>query len=424
MSAKVQDLHCNFGISQVNLEAINGWLTAPGNRLLEDVLKIVDKYGGVAEINRRAREAGNLDNLMGRLGAKKSPYVKDLVWLIERRDKDAFITLADYRRQVLGIEADRMTFDDSFAVTLEISALQYFPWLIAEAKQALANRELMPGRFIRVRRMQEQESDDDLLAVAAAMNIIGASWCETLDTKGTDGSNVHLGGPATITGYFAGIGQPNDYPLRWLDEYLYYHTNYGVKQVLNFNPGTILLALLLYKLGVNNECKISVYAGYDNPYSILWILTMAKLFCREDNTTALAGLNFANSVKNETIQISAGIRKALGFEDNVRFEHHILESCKSIVCQPYDRREELLALSRTVRNFSAKHEGGEISIESQSEHPSDILDYFMSKQDVLNNNMMPAMLKNYLDKHDALNATARALTEHGVVFVAAKRLHK
>jgi len=35
---------------------------------------------------------------------------------------------------------------------------------------------------------------------------------ETLDTKGTDGANVHLGGPDTITGYFGGVGQPNDYP--------------------------------------------------------------------------------------------------------------------------------------------------------------------------------------------------------------------
>jgi len=32
------------------------------------------------------------------------------------------------------------------------------------------------------------------------MKIIGASVVETLETKGTDGSNVHLDGPATITG--------------------------------------------------------------------------------------------------------------------------------------------------------------------------------------------------------------------------------
>ena len=36
-------------------------------------------------------------------------------------------------------------------------------------------------------------------AMAAAMKIIGASYVDTLDTKGTDGSNVHLGGPETIT---------------------------------------------------------------------------------------------------------------------------------------------------------------------------------------------------------------------------------
>ncbi len=50
----------------------------------------------------------------------------------------------------------------------------------------------MPGRFIRVRQMKEQEMDGDLPAFAAAMQIIGASYVETLDTKGTDGSNIHL----------------------------------------------------------------------------------------------------------------------------------------------------------------------------------------------------------------------------------------
>jgi hypothetical protein len=62
--------------------------------------------------------------------------------------------------------------------------------------------------------MKEQEKDQgDILTVAATMQIVGASYVETLDTKGTDGSNVHLGGPATITGYFGGVGQPNDHAL-------------------------------------------------------------------------------------------------------------------------------------------------------------------------------------------------------------------
>jgi hypothetical protein len=37
--------------------------------------------------------------------------------------------------------------------------------------------------------MKEQERDQgDILAVAAAMQIVGASYVETLDTKGTDWS--------------------------------------------------------------------------------------------------------------------------------------------------------------------------------------------------------------------------------------------
>jgi hypothetical protein len=36
---------------------------------------------------------------------------------------------------------------------------------------------------------------------------------------------------------------------------------------------------------------------------------------------------------------------------------------------------------------------------------------------------MPYMLRNYLDKHDSVNRTARALTEHGLTFIAARNLH-
>ncbi len=128
--------------------------------------------------------------------------------------------------------------------------------------------------------MKEQEADGDLPAVAAAMSIIGASVVETLDTKGTDGSNVHLNGPETITGYFGGVGQPNAHPLEWVEEYLHYYTTYGTRQVLNVNPGTVLAGFLLHRIGVDIEFKISVFMGTDNPFSGLWMLLAAKLFAR------------------------------------------------------------------------------------------------------------------------------------------------
>jgi antitoxin component of MazEF toxin-antitoxin module len=350
--------------------------------------------------------------------------VADLEWLTEQRDKDAFISVADYRRRVLGAEADSMTFADDFAVTLEISALQYFPYLITEARKAIADRELMPGRYIRVRKMKEQEEDNDILAVAAAMQIVGASYVETLDTKGTDGSNVHLGGPETITGYFGGVGQPNDHALRWLDEFLYYYANYGIKQVLNLNPGTVLLAYFLHKIGIDNEFKISVYMGNDNPYAALWTLIGARLFGRPDGTTSLIGFNWSNSVNNETMEITAEVRKALNLEDMVRFEHHIVETYKSIVIQPYNRRDELIELADHVANISAKHEGGDPEIEITREYPSDILDYFRDKSEVIESGVATFLERNYMDKHDALNRTAWALTENGLSFVAARNLHK
>jgi hypothetical protein len=419
------ELRNRLTISHSQLEEINALLLDPNMQVINDFLAVVARHGTVDEINRQAEQARQLPNLLARLKEIDSPYLADLEWLAEQRDNGAFISVDGYRHKVLGDRANTMSFKDDLAVTLEISALQYFPFLITEARQAIDQRELMPGRYIRVRKMKEQEADNgDILAVAAAMQIVGASYVETLDTKGTDGSNVHLGGPATITGYFGGVGQPNDYALKWLDEFLYYYTTYGVKQVLNVNPGTVLLGYFLHKLGVDIEFKISVFMGNDNPYAALWTLIGARLFGRDDGTTSLIGFNWSNSVDNETIEITAQVRKALNLEDIVRFEHHITETYKSIVRQPYERTDELVELAGHVANISAKHEGAGPEVDQTREHPSDILDYFRDKAEVLKAGDMAALERNYLDKHDAVNRTARALTVNGLSFIAARHLHR
>ncbi len=410
-------------IPHARLDEINAVLLNPEMRVINDFLEVVDKYGSPEEINHKARQARMLPALLKRVEAIKPEYLQDLEWLEVQRDRGAFISIADYRRKVLGDKADQMEFKDDYAITLEISAAQYFPWVIAVAKRALEREALMPGRFIRVRKMKEQEADGDLPAFAVAMQIIGASYVETLDTKGTDGSNVHLGGPETITGYFGGVGEPNHYALKWLDEFLYYYTNYGVQQVLNINPGTVLLGYLLYRLGVDIEFKISVYMGNDNSYAGLWTLLGAKLFEREDGTSPLIGFNWSNSINNETMEISAQFRKDFGFEEVIRFEHHITETWKSIVRQPYNRRDELLEIADHVANISAKHEGGDPEIELTRQYPSDILDYFRDKQEILESGDWDAMTQNFLDKFDATNKTAWALTEHGLSFLAAQKLH-
>jgi DNA-binding phage protein len=426
----MKDIKEKLKISEDNLKEINDFLLKKDNSLINGLLRIVEKHGGVEEINRKARENRKLENLMKRLDKKKSPFVKDLEWLIKQRDKEAFISIPNYRRKILGKKADSMKFNEPFSITLEISAFNFFPWLIEEAKRAIAQQDLMPARYIRVRSMKEQVEDDDILAFAAAMQIIGASYVQTLDTKGTmpgpDGKpiNVHLGGPETITGYFGGVGVPNEYALKWVDEFLYYYTEYGVQQVLNVNAGTVMLGYWLHKLGIDMEFKISVYAGNDNPYFIFWTLMTAKLFSREDGTTPLIGFNLSNSVNNQTIELSAYIRKAFNFENIVRIEHHIVETQKSIVRQPYDRLNELLEIADHVKNISAKHEGGIPKIDKTREHPSDILDYFMLKKDIIEKGLMPKLLMNYLDKHDAVNRTAKALTEKGLTFIAAQNLHK
>ncbi len=408
-----------FQIAPEVMEELNAFLADPANPLIGDLLRVVAKYGSAEEINARAREAGRVESLMRRLEKLNSPYVKDLEWLMTARDEGKFIPISAYRSKVAP-ERPAWSYDPARAVTLEISALQYFPWLVAEARQCVEKGELLPGRFIRVRKMKEQEADGgDLPAVRAAVKILGATCVETLDTKGTDGSNVHLGGPETLTGYFGGIGQPNGHPLQWVDEALYYYVNYGVDEVLNINPGTVFLGYLLYRLGVNIRFKISVFMGNDNPYAVLWTLLAARMFARDDGSTPLAGFNLSNSIDDGHLLRAAAVRRDLGLDDQVRIEHHITETWKSIVRQPYDRRAGLVELARTVPNISAKHEGGNPEDEKGLSHPSDILDYFRDKKEIEASGEMDALMENYLLKHRAVNTTAEALTKAGLSFVAA-----
>ncbi|NCP88561.1 hypothetical protein GW829_14465, partial [bacterium] len=150
-----KDIRPLLEIPRDRLDAINAVLLDPDSRVMNDFLAVVAKYGTPEEINRKHRESRKLDNLLKKVEAKNADYVKDLKWLMEQRDSGAFTSVAEYRTRVLGDRARGMKFADEYAVTLEVSALQYFPWIRPMCERALRDGSLVPGRFIAVRRMKE-----------------------------------------------------------------------------------------------------------------------------------------------------------------------------------------------------------------------------------------------------------------------------
>ena len=135
-----------------------------------------------------------------------------------------------------------------------------------------------------------------------------------------------------------------------------------------------------------------------------------RSFARDDGSTPFSGFNLSNSIDDGNLARAAAVRKELGLEDQVRIEHHITETWKSIVRQPYDRRAGLVELAKTIPNISAKHEGGNPEDEKDLLHPSDILDYFRDRKEIESSGEMDALLGNYMLKHKAVNTTAEALT--------------
>jgi len=148
-----------------------------------------------------------------------------------------------------------------------------------------------------------------------------------------------------------------------------------------------------------------------------------KVLLVDERTSCLKVISRSTNPALTSLASMLGPQKQLGLEHQVRFEHHITETYKSIVGQPYNRRQELVEIAREVPNISAKHEGGEPEIEATREHPSDIFDYFMSKKDILANGLMDTLQTNYLDKHHSVNLTAQALIKSGLMVIAAQNLH-
>lgn len=131
------DLRERMKISTDRLDAINQVLLHPDMRVMNDFLEVVAQYGSPEEINAKAQQARNLENLFARVKESNPAHMEDLQWLREKRDQKAFISIADYRRDLLGEKVEEIEFADDFAVTLEISACQYFPCCASSPSEPL-----------------------------------------------------------------------------------------------------------------------------------------------------------------------------------------------------------------------------------------------------------------------------------------------
>ena len=109
----MDDLRKKLSISEENIDVIQKFFLDESNPFVNDLPKIVEKYGGVDEINKKFKEARKIETIYKKLETVNPDYIDDLEWLIKNREKDSFISESEYRRKVLGNSVDRITFDES-----------------------------------------------------------------------------------------------------------------------------------------------------------------------------------------------------------------------------------------------------------------------------------------------------------------------
>ena len=258
----------NIGINLEVVNQFNSWINDPKNPYIRQIRSILNKYGTVEEINAKARNAKLLSTRMSRLEAiGATEYIEQIKWLERQRDIGSFVSIEEFRKSVLGDDYASSYFPETNAVTLEISSLNYFDWLMEAARQALENRTLLPTRYIVIRPLRDVElaRPGELIAIDAALDVMGATHCIQMDTTGKNtGANIHALTTDTMIGWLGGSGMPNEHVLMWIDELLYYYTTYGVDHILNVTPGTMLACSILYRMGINVTMKGSVLMGTDN----------------------------------------------------------------------------------------------------------------------------------------------------------------
>lgn len=418
----------NLGINLEVVQQFNSWINDPKNAYIRQVKSILNKYGTVEEINAKARDAKRLSTRLSRLKAiGANEYLEQIKWLEQQRDIGSFVSIEEYRRNILGDAYATSYFPETNAVTMEISSLNYFDWLMEAAHQALENRTLLPARYIVIRPLRDVElaRPGELIAIDAALDVIGATHCIQMDTTGKNtGANNHALSPDTMIGWLGGSGMPNEHVLMWIDELLYYYTTYGVDHILNVTPGTMLACSILYRMGIDVTMKGSVLMGTDNVFTGIFYLLMTRMFAREDGTVPMRGLNPADSVNLETMRQLADLRLLFGLENRVRIEQHVTNFYRGVVAQPFIRRDLLVESAKTIPYLSAKHEGADPAIEATLEHPSNNLEFILPDQEVLAGNHFAHMQQSFLYGIGEVNKTAAELTRNKMSFIAANNMHR
>ena len=271
------DMRERLRIQAADAEAVSEFLASPDNPFVESLFDVLDKYGGVdadqprgrrsrqarepprapprgafavsrrrrvarrAARRRRLRHAGRVP--ARRAGARRR-RLRRRRWDARRGPRRA---PSDRRAAVLPLADRRAGRRSSSASSCPAASSANATWPSSRK----------PG--------------GDLLAVCAAMQVIGASHVESLDTRGIDGANLMVG-LETIAGYFGGIGEPNEHvaALGRRVPALPHRVRRarGAQLQHRHHPRGLRAA----QARVRNEFKISVFLGVDNPWSVLWLL--------------------------------------------------------------------------------------------------------------------------------------------------------
>ena len=346
----------------------------------------------------------------------------------EQRDRGAFVSVADYRRGVLGDRADTMAFRDDMAVTLEVSALQYFPWVIAAARSRRSpSRTLMPGP------LDPGPQDEGAGGRRRPAGDRGGDADHRRELRRDAGHQGHgrLEHPPGRPGDDHRLlrrrsASPTTIPCSGSTSSSTTTPTYGVRQVLNINPGTVLVGLPAAPPGRRHRVQDLGLHGQRQP---------VRRAVDPDRRQALRPRRRHDAARRLQLEqlgrttrpwrSRAQFRRALGLRGRrpLRAPHHRdLEEHRAPAVRP--ARGAASSSPTTCRTSRPSTRAA--TRRSTPRGPTRRTSWTTSATRRRSSRAATGthLQHNFMDKLDATNHTARALTEHGLSFVAARHLHR
>ena len=120
------NLRNKLKIPYSRLDEINELFLDGEEKIINDFLDVVKRYGTPVEINEKANVSRKIPNLVKKIEKVAPEHLGDINWLIEQKESESFCSIKEYRQNVLGNKLSSTPVNEDLLSLLKLALCSIF----------------------------------------------------------------------------------------------------------------------------------------------------------------------------------------------------------------------------------------------------------------------------------------------------------